>query len=83
MGARACDFRADGPQPESKRTQPTYPAELTIDRLTAKLAFIRSSSAKREKWVKEALLRIEEGRHHPDWAGMIEEGQAGSNRHEA
>lgn len=70
-------------QPESKRALSTHPAELAIDRLTAKLAFIRLSSAKREIWVKEALLRIEEGRYHPDWAGMIEEGQAGSVHHEA
>lgn len=65
-------------QPESKKTLPTHPAELAIERLTAKLAYIRSSSIKRETWVQEALLRIEEGRFHPDWAGMIEEGQAGS-----
>ena len=70
-------------QLESKQLLPTHPAELAIDRLTAKLAYIRLSSAKREKWVKEALLRIEEGRHHPDWAGIIEEGQAGSTPHEA
>lgn len=70
-------------QPESKKTLPTHPAELAIDRLTAKLAYIRSSSAKCETWVQEALLRIEEGRYHPDWAGMIEEGQAGSAHHEA
>ena len=70
-------------QPESKRTLPTHPAELAIDRLTAKLAYIRTSSAKRETWVQEALLRIEEGRYHPDWAELIEGGQAGSTQHEA
>lgn len=64
-------------QPKSKKTLPTHPAELAIDRLTAKLAYIRSSSIKRETWVQEALLRIEEGRYHPDWAGMIEEGPTG------
>lgn len=68
-------------QPESKRMAPVHPADLAIDRLTAKLAYIRSSSTKREMWVKEALLRIEEGRYHPDWAGMIEE--AGSANNEA
>lgn len=73
---------ANHPQPESKKALPTHPAELAIDRLTAKLAYIRSSSAKRETWVKEALLRIEEGRYHPDWAGMIEAGQAGGASNE-
>lgn len=63
-------------QPESTRDLPTHPAELAIDRLTAKLAFFSVSSAKREGWVKEALLRIEEGRYHPDWAGMVEDGQS-------
>ena len=62
-------------QPESKKELPTHPAELAIDRLTAKLAFIKTSSTKREAWVKEALLRVEEGRYHPDWAAMIEDGR--------
>lgn len=70
-------------QPESKKTPPAHPAEFAIDRLTVKVAYIRSSSARRATWVKEALLRIEEGRYHPDWAGMIEAGQAGSAHHEA
>lgn len=65
-------------QPESKKTLPTHPAEHAIDRLSAKLAYIRLSKAKREMWVQEALLRIEEGRYHPDWAGLIEENKAGS-----
>ncbi len=62
----------------SKQAQPKHPAELAIDRLTAKLAYIEDSNATRKSWVKEVLLRIEEGRYHPDWAGMIEDGQAGS-----
>ncbi|MBI3776001.1 MAG: site-specific integrase [Gammaproteobacteria bacterium] len=70
-------------QPASNKPQPTHPAELAIDRLTAKLAYIRSSSAKRETWVQEALLRIEEGRYHQDWAGMIDKERAGSTRNEA
>lgn len=69
-------------QHESKKMLPIHPAELAIDRLTAKLAYIRASSAKRETWVKEALLRIEEGRYHPDWEGMIDAGQAGGAHHE-
>lgn len=69
-------------QSESKKRLPTHPAELAIDRLTSKLAYIRSSSPKRETWVKEALLRIEEGRYHPDWVGMIEEGHTGRSHHE-
>ena len=57
---------------ESKKELPQHPAELVIERLTAKLHYIESSSRKRSAWVKEALLRIEEGRYHPAWAGMIE-----------
>lgn len=49
-----------------------HPAEAAIERLTAKLDFIASSSLQRSEWVKEALLRLEEGRYHPDWAGKIE-----------
>lgn len=63
-------------QPESRKDLPKHPAEIAIDRLTAKLAFIQASSTKREAWVKEALLRIEEGRYHPDWAAMIEDGRS-------
>ncbi len=74
---------ADHRQPESKNTQATHPAELAVDRLTVKLTYIRSSSAKRETWVKEALLRVKEGRYHPDWSGMIEVGQAWSTHSEA
>lgn len=37
-------------QPESMKTLPTHPAELAIDRLSAKLAYILSSSPKRETW---------------------------------
>jgi hypothetical protein len=70
-------------QPESKKELAQHPAELAIDRLTAKLAFIRDSNSKRAAWVMEAELRIAEGRYHPDWAGMIEDGQAGSNDREA
>lgn len=62
-------------QAESKKDLPEHPAELAIDRLSAKLAYIKASSNKREVWVNEALLRIEEGRYHPDWAAMIEGGQ--------
>lgn len=73
---------AEHRQPESKKDLPKHPAELAIDRLTAKLAYIKASSTKRETWVKEALLRIEEGRYHPDWAAMIEDGRRHGQREE-
>lgn len=57
---------------ESRKELPRHPAELVIERVTGKLHYIESSSLKRRDWVKEALLRIEEGRYHPVWAGMIE-----------
>lgn len=68
-------------QPESKKDIPKHPAELAIDRLTAKLAYIKASNSKRKAWIEEALLCVEEGNYHPDWAAMIEDGQAG-RRHE-
>lgn len=48
------------------------PANLAIERITAKLKFIQASNSDRAKWVKEALLRLEEGSYHPAWAGLIE-----------
>lgn len=57
---------------ESKQEFPEHPAEAAINRLTAKLAVFESSSQEHAEWVKEALLRLEEGRYHPDWAGLIE-----------
>lgn len=64
-------------QSEAKKDLPKHPAELAIVRLTAKLAYIKTSSTKREAWINEALLRVDEGRYHPDWVAMIEDGQAG------
>lgn len=48
------------------------PAELAIERITAKLDTIKASSAERARWVEEALVRLEEGRYHHAWAGLIE-----------
>lgn len=50
----------------------TEPAVLSIERITAKLSFMEASSSKRAQWVSEALLRLDEGRYHPAWAGLIE-----------
>lgn len=69
-------------QLELKIAPPLHPAELAIDRLTLKLTYIKESGSGRESWVKEALLRIEEGRYHPDWAGMIETGKASGDHPE-
>jgi len=49
-----------------------HPSDLAIERITAKLDFIRASTPERAEWVKEALLRLEEGRYHPAWADFIE-----------
>lgn len=68
---KSFELKAEG-KTASKKVLPQHPAELVIDRLTSKLNFIQSSSPRREKWLMEALLRIEEGRYHPTWAKMIE-----------
>jgi hypothetical protein len=49
-----------------------HPAEAAIYRITAKLNFISNSSPQRGDWVKEALVRVEEGRYHSSWADLIE-----------
>lgn len=49
-----------------------HPAILTIERITAKLDEFEKKDSEGSKWVKEALLRIEEERYHPAWAGQIE-----------
>lgn len=55
-----------------KKKAVEHPAELTIERISAKLNFIQASSTERALWVKEALLRLDEGRYHAAWAGLIE-----------
>lgn len=67
---KSFEVRAQGPF--EVRNQSPGPAELAIERITAKLNFIKGSSSDRGLWVEEALLRLEEGRYHPAWAGIIE-----------
>ena len=47
------------------------PALITIGRATEKLESFRSTSDERASWVNEALSRVEEGNHHPKWAGFV------------
>lgn len=67
---KSFELRAQG-RAEAKRAA-AHPVDLAIERITAKLNFIQASSPARAAWVKEATLRLEEGRHHPAWAGLIE-----------
>jgi hypothetical protein len=67
---KSFELRAQG-QAEAKQAVP-HPADLSIKRITAKLSFIQASSSERAEWVKEALLRLEEGCYHPAWTGLIE-----------
>ena len=57
--------------PVSKRVPSKHPALLTIERITDKLEFIAKSSQIRDEWVKEALIRVEEGRYHSDWTDLF------------
>lgn len=68
---KSFELRAQ-PRTKSKKELPEHPAEAAIERITAKLAVFEALSQEHAAWVKEALLRLEEGRYHPDWAGMIE-----------
>lgn len=67
---KSLELRAQG-QAEVRNAAP-HPSDLAIERITAKLNFIQKSSLERAEWVNEALLRLEEGRYHPAWAGLIE-----------
>ena len=67
---KSLELRAQSKSEANKAV--THPAEMAIDRITAKLNFILASSSERAQWVKEALLRLEEGRYHPAWAEFIE-----------
>lgn len=67
---KSFELRAQG-RAETKNPG-EQPSVLAIERITAKLNFIQASSPERAKWVGEALLRLEEGRYHPAWAGLIE-----------
>lgn len=48
------------------------PADLVINRLSEKLDAFRERNPQSEKWVIEALTRIEEGVYHPTWKGIIQ-----------
>ncbi|SIT45930.1 Phage integrase family protein [Paraburkholderia piptadeniae] len=61
------------PSPPDRRISPAlHPAALAIARLAAKLKFYERSSVVRGQWVREALLRIEEGAYHPAWRAFIQ-----------
>lgn len=49
-----------------------HPATLLVDRITAKLHNFKSSNSTRESWVDEAFLRMQEGRFHPFFYGLIQ-----------
>lgn len=67
---KSFELRAQG-QAEVNHPGPR-PANLAIERITGKLNFIQASNSARAQWVKEALLRLEEERYHPAWAGLID-----------
>lgn len=48
------------------------PADLVIRRLSDKLDAFRKRNPESQKWVIEALIRIEEGVYHPTWKNIIQ-----------
>jgi len=52
--------------------QKIVPADIVIDRLSAKINWFQTSSEIRANWVEEAARRIEEGYFHPSWSKIIE-----------
>lgn len=65
------------PPSQRKTLLPTHPADLAVDRLTAKLKFFDTSSTVRKMWVQEALARIAEAHYHHMWDGFIQLQEAG------
>ena len=47
------------------------PAHAVVERASAKLHDIGSSSVERADWLREANARLTEGNFHPRWAGFI------------
>ena len=47
------------------------PPDIVIARLSAKLEAFKDRSSKSEKWVEEALMRVEEGHYHPTWENVL------------
>jgi hypothetical protein len=48
-----------------------HPAQRVINRITDKLLWFKSSNRLRNKWMEEAIARVEEGNYHPDWIRNI------------
>ncbi|WP_228892405.1 site-specific integrase [Pseudoduganella aquatica] len=68
---KSLELARDHPARGGKAPVPPHPAELAVDRLTAKLALFEGSSDVRRLWVGEARARIAEGDYHPAWDGYI------------
>jgi hypothetical protein len=58
--------------PPTKENGSSHPADDTTDRLNKKLTWFRTSNAVRQRWVEEALARIEEGDYHDQWSYLID-----------
>lgn len=61
--------------PTASRTSPA-PVEAAVDRLTAKITEFKHKSNTCDMWIKEAVLRIEEGDYHPKWDAFIQLNEA-------
>lgn len=48
-----------------------HPAMASVDRISAKLRHIGNSRSDRERWVREAVARVDEGDYHPKWDGFL------------
>ena len=50
----------------------TAPVSVTVDRLTDKITEFKRRSDTCDMWIREAVLRIEEGDYHPKWDAFIQ-----------
>ena len=54
------------------KPEPAHPANLVIDRVTAKLSAIAEGSEVRALWVQDAESSMRAGRYHPSWQAHID-----------
>ncbi|NVK21219.1 MAG: hypothetical protein HWD86_01760 [Kangiellaceae bacterium] len=47
------------------------PADITVERLNKKIETFKGLTKQSMLWVKEALLKVDEGNYHPIWADII------------
>lgn len=61
-----------------QNTNGQHPAQYVVDRISDKMLWFSSSSARRREWAEEAQARVEEGNYHPEWVRRITSVEGGT-----